>query len=117
MKMKEYLYLFRGGDAQRLEASSEEMQSHMGLWQGWMGELSETGNLLGGQSLENGGKVVRKTGAVITDGPYAEGNEVVGGYLIVKAKPIDEATDLSKGCPIFEHGGCVEIRELVGMDQ
>lgn len=114
--MKEYLYVFRGGDGKRLESSPEEMQAHMGLWQGWMGSLMESGNLIGGQPLENGGKVVRKAGAMITDGPYAEGNEVVGGYLIVKAESMEQATEFSKGCPIFEHGGCVEIRALVPME-
>ena len=63
------------------------------------------------------GKVVENRGEVITDGPFAEGAELVGGYLIVSAKSLDEATEISTGCPIFEYkGSTVEIREIMSLD-
>ena len=111
--MKEYLYVFRGGDAARLESSPEEMQEHMQKWGAWIQKLTEQGKYLAGEPLENGGAVVRKAGEVITDGPYAEGNEIVGGYLLVKAQSLEEATEMSKQCPIFEHDGVVEVREII----
>lgn len=113
--MKEFLYLFRGGDARRAQQSPEEMQAHMEKWGAWMQQLAEAGQLVSGLPLGAEGKVVEKAGEVITDGPFAEGSEVVGGYLIVKAKDLDEATELSKGCPIYEHEGCTEVRELLPM--
>ncbi|MEQ8425989.1 MAG: YciI family protein [Cyclobacteriaceae bacterium] len=113
--MKDYMYLFRGGDAARAQESPETMQAHMQKWRVWMEGLAKAGKLVGGQPLNQDGKVVAKSGKVITDGPYAEGKEVVGGYLIVKAKDLNEATDLAKECPIYEHDGVTEIREIMPM--
>ena len=113
--MKEYLYLFRGGDAGRAAQSPEDMQAHMEKWMVWMKRLGEAGTLVAGQPLQNEGKVVTDSGQVITDGPFAEGKEIVGGYLIIKAIDLDEAAKLSAECPIFEHDGLVEVREIAEM--
>jgi hypothetical protein len=56
-----------------------------------------------------------KPGHIITNGPYTEIKESVGGYSIVKAASYDEAVELSKGCPIFDAGGSVEVREIAIM--
>lgn len=114
--MKEFMYLFRGGDAQRAQQSPAEMQAHMQKWGVWMKELEESGHLVAGLPLNNQGKVVKKSGSVITDGPFTEGKEIVGGYLIVKAKDLNHAVELSKRCPIFEHGGTTEVREIMPMN-
>ena len=114
--MSNFLYLFRGGDAGRVNQSPEEMQVHMSKWMTWMGQLKESGNLVDGLPLGKEGKVVEKAGEVVTDGPFAEGAEIVGGYLIVNASGLDQATELAKGCPIFEHDGNVEVREIMSMD-
>ena len=114
--MSNYLFLFRGGDSRRMEQSPEEMQQHMQKWGAWMGGLKEKGQLLDGLPLAKEGKVVEMAGEVITDGPFAGGAEIVGGYLIVSADNLNKAVDISKGCPIFEHEGNVEIREIMSMD-
>ena len=114
--MSNFLFLFRGGDATRLEQSPEEMQKHMQQWGAWMGGLKEKGQLVDGLPLSKEGKVVQNAGDVITDGPFAEGAEVVGGYLIVSADELNEAVEISKGCPIFEHEGNVEVREIMSMN-
>ena len=114
--MSNFLFLFRGGDARRLEQSPEEMQKHMQQWGAWMGGLKEKGQLVDGLPLSKEGKVVQNAGNVITDGPFAEGAEVVGGYLIVTAEDLGGAVEISKGCPIFEHNGNVEVREIMSMD-
>lgn len=113
--MKEFMYLFRGGDTARAQQSPEAMQEHMQKWGAWMEGLAKSGKLVGGLPLNKEGKVVAKAGKVITDGPFTEGKEVVGGYLIVKAKDLDDATELSKGCPIYEHHGSTEVREIMPM--
>ncbi len=114
--MSNYLFLFRGGDTRRIEQSPEEMQEHMQKWGAWMGGLKEKGKLVDGLPLAKDGKVVEKGGEVITDGPFAEGAEVVGGYLIVTADDLQGAVDISKECPIFEHNGNVEVREIMSMN-
>ena len=114
--MKEFMYLFRGGDARRVQQSPEEMQEHMQKWGIWMENLGKSGHFVSGLPLNGDGKVVEKEGAIITDGPYTEGKEIVGGYLIVKARDLDHATELSRECPIFEHEGIVEVREIMPMN-
>lgn len=114
--MSDYLYLFRGGDARRAEQSPEQMQEHMQKWGSWMQNLAEQGKFVAGEPLKGEGKVVESAGEVITDGPFAEGKEIVGGYLIVKSDNLEGAVELSKGCPIFEHAGTVEVREISKMD-
>ncbi|MGB0176211.1 MAG: YciI family protein, partial [Owenweeksia sp.] len=114
--MTKFLYLFRGGDARRAQQSPEEMQAHMQKWGAWMNNLAEQGTLVDGLPLGNEGKVVSSDGKTITDGPFAEGAEIVGGYLIVNAENLSDATRTSLGCPIFEHEGTVEVREIMGMD-
>lgn len=114
--MSNFLFLFRGGNVKRMEKSPEEMQAHMQKWGAWMGSLKEAGKLVDGLPLSKEGKVVQKGGDIITDGPFAEGSEVVGGYLIVTADTLDAAVNLSKQCPIFEHEGNVEVREIMSMN-
>ena len=114
--MSNFLYLFRGGDADWKIAPPEVVEAHMQKWGAWMGGLKEKGKLIDGLPLSGEGKVVEKAGEVITDGPFAEGAEVVGGYLIVTADGLNDAVEISKGCPIFEHGGNVEVREIMSMN-
>lgn len=115
--MKEFMYLFRGGDAERASLSPEEMQNHMQKWISWMGQLTESGNFVAGLPLNKSeAHVVSGSKKLVTDGPFAEGNEVVGGYLIVKANDLTHATELAKDCPIYEHDGTTEVREILPMD-
>ncbi len=115
--MSNFLYLFRGGDEAYQKLSQEEKQAHMEVWGEWMGKLSEKGQLLDGLPLAEDGKVVHNRGEVITNGPFAEGAELVGGYLIVTTNTLEEAVELSKGCPIFDYeGSTIEVREILTMD-
>ena len=113
--MKQFLYLFRGGDAMD-HLSPEEMQAHMEKWKTWMGGLAEEGKLAGGLPLAKGGSQVTNSGSMVTDGPFAEGKEVVGGYLIVNAEDLAGAVAISKGCPILESDSAnIEVREILDM--
>ena len=116
--MSNFLYLLRGGDDAYDKLSQEEKQAHMQVWGEWMGGLKEKGTLLDGLPLDRDGKVVQNRGDVVTNGPFAEGAEIVGGYLIVSANDIDEAVEISKGCPIFDYEGAfVEVREILSIDE
>jgi hypothetical protein len=111
--MSEFVYLYRGGSR---PTSPDEGQKVMQKWIDWMNGLAAKGHLKDrGHPLEPGvGKVVR-AGKAVTDGPFAEAKDVVGGYTLVEAKDIEQATDLAQGCPILERGGCVEVRTLMKM--
>ena len=108
--MTDFLFLFRGG--MDPNPSPEDIQRSMQEWGRWIQGLAEAGKFKGGDPLERGGKVVAGTRKVITDGPFVESKEVVGGYLLVSAASLDEATEMSRGCPIFEAGGSVEVRQI-----
>ena len=66
-----------------------------------------------GQPLEHAGKLVKGKQKIVTDGPFAEAKDVVGGYTLIEARDLDQAVELSKGCPIFEREGSVEVRPVM----
>lgn len=108
--MSEFTYLFRG---RKTSGSPEEMQRHFEQWAAWFKELDAAGRLMDpGHPLQGSGKVVSGSQKVVQDGPYAETKDVVGGYIIVEADDIGQAVELSKGCPILEVGGSVEVRPV-----
>ncbi len=117
--MSQFLYLYRNSDASRQEAmgTPERAQQSMQRWMNWMRELEAKGHLKDrGQPLERTGKVVRGQQKTVTDGPYTEAKDLVGGFTIVDARDIDHAVELSRGCPILEGGGSVEVRPVMKMD-
>jgi hypothetical protein len=108
--MSEFTYFFRG---RKTSGSPEEMQRHFEKWVAWFKELNAQGRMKDpGHPLEPTGKVVTGKQKVVNDGPFAEAKDVVGGYIIVEANDLPHAAELSKGCPIFEVGGSVEIRPI-----
>ena len=110
--MKEYLLIFRN-DFEALPAySPEEMQANTKKWMNWIGGIAAQNKLSDrGNRLSFSGKVV-KPDNVITDGPYSEIKESVGGYSIIKVGSYDEAVEIAKGCPVLTMGGNVEVREI-----
>jgi len=110
------MYLFRGGNAEMGRQSPEATQAHMQKWMAWMQKLGNEGKFIAGEPLALEGATVSKGGNVVTDGPFAEGKELVGGYLIVRANDLKEATEMSKSCPIFEFDGIVEVRPIQKME-
>ncbi|MBC7552792.1 MAG: hypothetical protein H7257_02310 [Taibaiella sp.] len=112
--MKEFLLVFRATEGKNRRNDAERL-ANMELWKNWMGSIAQTGNLIGGQPLMAGGKLMSKND--ITDAPFAEGKEVMNGYLMIKSAGYKEAIALAKGCPILaDHGGTVEVREIAKMD-
>jgi hypothetical protein len=112
--MSEYLYLYRGGDS---TGTPQQMQEQMERWGKWFKDLGQKGNLKSpGQPLEKTGKVVKGSSKAITDGPFAEAKDVVGGYSWVEAKDVDHAVELARGCPIFQVGGSVEVRPVMKIE-
>ena len=111
--MKEFLFVFRADWGSMPAASPEEAQARTKSWMDWIGSIAAQNRLVDkGNRLEGTGKVVRPKGSV-TDGPYVEIKESIGGYSLVKAATYDEAVKLAQGCPVLLGGvGSVEVREL-----
>ena len=110
--MKEYLLIYRNDFNSLPSFSPEEMQANTKKWMDWIGGIAAQNKLSNrGNRLSSSGKVV-KTNNVITDGPYSEIKESVGGYSIIKVDSYEEAVDIAKGCPVLTMGGNVEVREI-----
>jgi hypothetical protein len=112
--MSEFVYLYRGGE--RPTGSPEQMQQQMQKWMAWMKELGDKGHLKDpGHPLERTGKLVKGKQKTVTDGPFAEAKDVVGGYTLVQATDLSHAVELTSGCPILDIGGFVEVRPIMKM--
>jgi hypothetical protein len=106
-----------GRSGETYQDSPEEMQAQMGKWMAWVEKLQKSGQYVAGEPLLPGGKLVAGTnGSIVTDGPYTEGKEVVGGFFIIKAKDMDEAVAISKDYPDFQYGGTVQVRQVMKME-
>ncbi|MEO6549709.1 MAG: YciI family protein [Ferruginibacter sp.] len=112
--MKEFLLVFRTSvDANQASPSPEQLQESMKEWQEWIGGIAAQNKLVSvGNRLSSEGKVM-KPGNVITNGPFVEIKEAIGGYTMVKTDTLEDAAELAKRCPIFAMNGSVEIREVV----
>lgn len=111
--MQDFMFIFRGG-SDVSDLSPEEMQNHMQKWFQWIDELKAKGIYLGGEALNPGGKLISGKKALVTDGPFAESKELVGGYFVVKANSLEEAVEIAKsGYPDFIFDGAVEVREVM----
>jgi hypothetical protein len=108
--MKDFALLFRQSEPINSKISESEMQSFRKKWEDWAGGIAAQGKFKGSSiRLAPAGKVL-KAGGVVTDGPFVEIREILGGIMVVQADDIEEATTLAHGCPALERVGCVEIR-------
>ena len=108
------MFIFRGG-LDPNTASPQDMQDNMQLWFQWVEDLRSKGIYASGEALTPVGNTVRSNGS-ITDGPFAESKEIVGGFFIVKAGSLDEACRIAQGSPDLPLGGTVEVREVIKFD-
>jgi hypothetical protein len=113
--MKEFMMLFRTEQSNAPKPSPEQMQEMVKTWQDWIGGIAAQDKFVATNALGYQGKTVHAD-ATVTDGPYAELKEIVGGYIIVKAENLDEAVKLAEGCPTLAIGGKVEVRDVMVFD-
>src|SRR5262249_50133346 len=109
-----FLFVYRSSGASSGALSPEEMQQMLQNWNAWITEGLRQGWMVDpGDALKREGRVVNAK-KVVSDGPFIEVKEVVGGYSIVQADTLDAAAEFAKGCPVFLRGGSVEVRPLQG---
>ena len=112
--MSQFVFLYRGADRNR---SPEQMQKSMEKWMAWFKQLADQGYIKDpGLPLEFEGRVVKGKQKTLVDGPFAEAKDVVGGFTLVEARDLNQAVEISKGCPIFEVDGAVEVRPVMKID-
>jgi len=113
--MADFLFIYRSEPQREAAMSPDQMQKVMQQWGTWITQALQQGWMTNpGDALTPEGKVV-KSAKVVTDGPFVESKEVVGGYSVVKANSLAAAAELAKGCPGLEYGGKVEVRPLAGL--
>ena len=114
--MNEYMLIFRNEKPEAGKIpSAEQMQAVMKHWQTWIGGLAKQGKYSGTNRLLSEGKTV-KPNKVVSDGPFMEAKEMVGGYVICKANSLDEAVEMAQSCPNLLYGGNVEVRAVMAID-
>jgi hypothetical protein len=114
--MAKFLFLYRdcSGPAEKMRPDDRESMMHE--WRAWLAEGSHHGWLLDpGDKLKDERRIINAQ-KVVTDGPFAESKEVIGGFSIVQAETIDAAAEIAKGCPALLLGGMVEVGPLEGLD-
>jgi hypothetical protein len=105
----EFLVISRGQWDSTL--SRKERQNAIDQFYVWLHQLVDEGKMKRGQRLTYEGKTIGRQ-SVITDGPFGESKEVIGGYWFVLANNLDEAAQIAKGNPCLNYGLFVEIRPI-----
>jgi hypothetical protein len=112
--MPRYMLLLRSDNKDFREMSPEDIQRTVTRYKAWREALAGRGHKPEGQKLRDGsGRVMSQSGGklVVTDGPYAETREILGGYFAFDADGLEQAFELTRDCPHLQFG-TIEIREV-----
>jgi hypothetical protein len=114
--MNEFMLIFRHQDGKAV-ASPEQIQVWMKQTMDWIGGIAAQNKFSGGNGLPFDDARVVWPNDVVTNGPFGEIKETIGGYIIVKADSVDEAVSFAKGCPVLQgEGNSVEVRKVARGD-
>ena len=114
--MDEFILIFRHQDGNSV-ASPEQIQIWMKQTMDWIGGIAAQNKFSGGNGLPFTDAKVVGHNNVVTNGPFGEIKETIGGYIIVKADSVDEAVEFAKGCPVLQgEGNTVEVRKIAKRD-
>jgi hypothetical protein len=110
--MDEYMLIFRHQDGSKI-ASPEQMQVWMAQTMDWIGGIAAQNKYVGGHGLSFDNAKIVGHGGVVTNGPFGDIKETLGGYIIVKAESPDEAAEFAKASPILQgEGNTIEVRRM-----
>ncbi len=109
-----FMFIFRELSPDCGQTPAETPESFQ-RWLDWVASLRARGHYVGGDPLEPApGAVLRgKQTASVSDGPYAEAKEIVGGYMVIRAGSLAEAITIARDCPGLSDGGSVEVRQVM----
>jgi hypothetical protein len=117
--MDEYVLIMRHEDGSKI-ASPEQMQIWMKQTMDWIGGISAQNKFVSGTGLPfDNARVVRATNSnkVVTNGPFGDIKETIGGFITVKADSVEEAVEFAKGCPVLQgEGNSMEVRKVTKND-
>ncbi|HEX3952854.1 MAG TPA: YciI family protein [Stellaceae bacterium] len=113
--MANFLLLLHRPPASAQPASPDQFAMMLQAYMSWTDRIRAEGHHLGGNKLtDDGGKVLIPAGGrvTLTDGPFAESKELVGGYYLITARDYDQACRIAESCPHLTYGGRIEIRQI-----
>ncbi|MDO3644088.1 MAG: YciI family protein [Mucilaginibacter sp.] len=114
--MDEFILIFRHEDGSKI-ASPEQMQIWMKQTMDWIGGIAAQNKFVAGTGLPFDTAKVVHYNNIVTNGPFGEIKETIGGYIIIKAGSVDEAVEFAKGCPVLQgNGNTVEVRKIARGD-
>ena len=114
--MNEFMLIFRHEDGSKL-ASPEQMQVWMKQTMDWIGGIAAQNKFVLGNGLPFDDSRVVWHNDVVTNGPFGDIKETIGGYIIVKAETVEEAVAFAKGSPVLQgEGNSVEVRKIAKRD-
>lgn len=111
----DYLLIFHEKPERYHALPLEERREAMDRWNAWCDELAANGRIRQGNTLGAEGQWVSEGGRGAThvvDGPFAEAKELIGGYILLAAASLDEATAIARTCPSLRYGMVVEVRPI-----
>jgi hypothetical protein len=107
-----YMLLYRS-DEWYNKLSQAELRKLMNQNKAWIESLTAQGKAIPGRALERRGAIVSgSNGKFVTDGPFAESKEAIGGYLVLDVETMDEAISIAQSSPGLAYGGSIEVRPV-----
>ena len=114
--MDEFILIFRHQDGNKI-ASPEQIQIWMKQTMDWIGGITAKNKFVSGTGLPFADARVVGLNNMVTNGPFGEIKETIGGFIVVKADSVDEAVEFAKGCPVLQgEGNTVEVRKIAKND-
>ena len=113
--MPSYMLLLHQSPSKFQDLAPEDIQQIIARYTTWRSELVRQNKLRGGEKLGNdGGRRLRIQGdqVSVTDGPYSEAAEVLGGYFTIEAANYDEAVAIARTCPHLTGTQWIEVRQI-----
>lgn len=111
--MKDFMMIFIGEDYGELGLSPEEIQNRMSKWGTWHEKMEKAGIVKYGEALHAEAKHITGPNRIVTDGPFVESKDIIGGFYVIKAKSMDAVVEIAKDFPDYDLGSTVEIREIM----
>jgi hypothetical protein len=114
--MDEYILIFRHEDGEKV-AAPEQLQTWMKQTMDWIGSIAAQNKFKSGTGLPFQDSKVVWHNNVVTNGPFGDIKETIGGFIVVKADSVEEAVEFAKGSPILQgEGNSIEVRKIARND-
>jgi hypothetical protein len=113
--MPDFILLLHSPAGPRPAFSPDQISAVTQDYMGWRNRMHAEGHLKGGEKLTfDAGRVMRANAGrvTVTDGPYAESKELLGGFFLITARDYDDACRTAESCPHFKSGGSIEVRQI-----